>query len=338
MVQQNLLWQKKTLKKKIHEGKKQYKDKIEGFFRMNNSKACWDGLKKITGYVPKRNTLCVNDDGNKFVNDLNEFYCRFDCHDFRSVHQNIMSTFNNLSQDDIQECFNKDVVTSLFKKVNIAKASGPDRISGRLVKLCAEQLSFIFCFIFNKSFETHTIPTIWKTSEIVPVPKKVKVDCNNDLRPVALTSIIMKCFEKLILRRLLNQVHTSLDPYQFAYKNARSCEDAVLLMLEKLYHHLDTPKHYARILFIDFSSAFNTIQPHLLMQKLSALKVSEQIQAWVLQFLMDRPQFVRVAGCNSEIRKISTGAPQGCVLSPVLYTIYTNDIRSQTNDTAPFIK
>ena len=150
-------------------------------------------------------------------------------------------------------------MTSLFKQVNISKASGLDKISGRLVNLCDDQLSFFFCFIFKKSWEIHTIPTIWKTSEIMPIPKKEKVLCNNDLRPVTLTSIIMKCFEKIFLRCLLAEVHPSLDSHQFAYKKGRSTEDAILLMLHQLYYHLDTPKNYAIILFIDF---FICIQHH----------------------------------------------------------------------------
>ena len=147
----------------------------------------------------------------------------------------------------------------------------------------------------------------------------------------------MKCFEKLILRQLLKEVQTNLDPHQFAYKPARSTEDAILLLLERLYHHIDTPKHYARVLFIDFSSAFNTIQPHIMIEKLASLNVSANIQAWILNFLSRRPQFVRLNCTTSSIRELSTGAPQGCVLSPVLYTIYTNDIRSP-HDSVNLIK
>ena len=142
---------------------------------------------------------------------------------------------------------------------------------------------------FFVTYLTHPLKLIpylkvWKTSEIVPIPKKNKITCNNDLRPVALTSIVMKCFEKLILRQILDEVRQKLDPHQFAYKSSRSTEDAILLLLEKLYHHLDSPKNYARVLFLDFSSAFNTIQPHLLIRKLSALNVNPNIQAWILNF------------------------------------------------------
>ena len=328
---------KLSLKNVISEGKKRYKENIENLFKENNSKACWAGLKKVAGCAPKRATLCVENENN-IANELNDFYCRFDCHDFKNIQEDITSSFNTSDNEDHSPLLiTEKEVASIFKQVNVAKASGPDKLSGTLVKHCAEQLSTIFYIIFSMSLKHHIIPTIWKTSEIIPVPKKSKIDCNNDLRPVALTSIVMKCLEKIILRQLLKEVQANLDPHQFAYKPARSTEDAILFLLGNLYHHLDTPKHYARVLFIDFSSAFNTIQPHIMIEKLANLNVSTNIQAWILNFLSRRPQFVKLNCTTSSIREVSTGAPQGCVLSPVLYTIYTNDIRSP-HDSVNLIK
>ena len=89
----------------------------------------------------------------------------------------------------------------------------------------------------------------------------------NDYRPVALTSSIMKCLEKLVLKFLLKDASSHLDKFQFAYRCNRGgggVDDGVLVFLHKLYSHLDKPKSYARSMFTDFSSAFNTIQPHIL--------------------------------------------------------------------------
>ena len=103
--------------------------------------------------------------------------------------------------------------------------------------------------------------------------------------------------------------------------------------------HLEKNRNDARVLFIDFSSAFNTIQPHVMVQKLKNLNVRNDIIAWVLEFLTLRRQYVKLNDSLSELVQINTGAPQGCVLSPTLYTIYiyTNDYRSHKNNTI-FIK
>ncbi len=92
-----------------------------------------------------------------------------------------------------------------------------------------------------------------------------------------------------------------------------------------ILQHLDRPGTYLRILFVDFSSAFNTIIPSLLLPKLTQLSVPTSVCQWINSFLTDRQQVVRLGKYTSSTRTISTGAPQGCVLSPLLFSLYTND-------------
>ena len=87
-----------------------------------------------------------------------------------------------------------------------------------------------------------------------------------------------------------------------------------------------------RIMFYDFSSAFNTIQPALLRDKLDHAGVSHQLTSWLVDFLTNRPQFVRTKGCVSDTVVCSTGAPQGTVLAPLLFTIYTADFTHHTTN------
>ena len=97
-------------------------------------------------------------------------------------------------------------------------------------------------------------------------------------------------------------------------------------------YHLETPASFARILFLDFSSAFNTMQPHLLCQKLLNTNVHPDLIRWVLNFLVNRGQCVRVGEATSTTRHTSTGAPQGTVTAPILFTTYTNDMRGPDDD------
>ncbi|KAK3512494.1 hypothetical protein QTP70_015315, partial [Hemibagrus guttatus] len=136
----------------------------------------------------------------------------------------------------------------LFKRLNTRKATGPDSVSPSLLKHCANQLSPVFTDIFNTSLETCHVPACFKTSAIDPVPKKTKITGLNDYRPVALTSVVMKSFEHLVLSYLKDIIDPLLDPLQFAYRANRSVDDAVNMALHFILQHLDSPGSYARTL------------------------------------------------------------------------------------------
>ena len=177
---------------------------------------------------------------------------------------------------------------------------------------------------------------MWKKSTICPVPKNNRPKQLNDYRPVALTSVATKCFERIILPRLLNCTQPCMDPFQFAYKKNRGTDEATLTLLQQAYHHLENPGSFVGILFIDCSSALNTIQPHLLVKKLLSYNAAPRLVLWITQFLINRTQSVRFHRAVSSIVSTSTGVPQGTVLSPILFTLYTNDC--QGTDQTPLVK
>ena len=80
-----------------------------------------------------------------------------------------------------------------------------------------------------------------------------------------------------------------------------------------------------------FSSAFNTIQPVILADKLLRMQVEPPIVSWITNYLTNRPQFVRLQGCVSDRVVSNIGAPQGTVLAPFLFSLYTSDFRHNTN-------
>ena len=134
----------------------------------------------------------------------------------------------------------------------------------------------------------------------------------------------MKVFERLILHHLKSITDPLLDPLQFAYRANRSVDDAVNIALRHVLKHLDTAGCYARIMFLDFSSAFNTIFPPILEYRLFVLQVPFSTCRWISDFLSNRTQRVKLGNSISKMKTISTGSPQGCVLSPYLFSIYTN--------------
>lgn len=164
-----------------------------------------------------------------------------------------------------------------MRKIDITKAAGPDRVSGGTLKSCIDQLAGVFTDIFNCSLQQAVVHTGLKSSTIVPVPKKSAVSCLNDYHPVALTPVIIKCFERFILSHIKDIISTDLDSHQFAYRGNRSTEDAVSMALHMALSHLENPNTFVRMLFVDFRSAFNTIIPHKVKHRLSNLGLTTSL-------------------------------------------------------------
>ncbi|KAI2644150.1 RNA-directed DNA polymerase from mobile element jockey [Labeo rohita] len=319
------------LTKEIRVAKKNYSEKLKkrAFSKRSNN---------ITMYKKPPPQSVEN---QQLADDLNVFYCRFEkprlTPDSRSDLHFTHSPTTPLqlpslppsptTQPVLEVCV--EDVNRVFRKQKPRKASGPDSVSPACLKVCADQLAPVFTQIFNRSLELCLVPNCLKRSTIIPVPKKPKITGLNDYRPVALTSVVMKAFEKLVLAYLKDITGPLLDSFQFAYRANRSVDDAVNMALHYILQHLDRTGNYARILFVDFSSAFNTIMPDLLSDKLTQLSVPTSICQWITSFLTDRQQLVRLGKLTSRTITTSTGAPQGCVLSPLLFSLYANDCTSK---------
>jgi hypothetical protein len=220
----------------------------------------WQDLQTIMGY--KRKTSHIVDTDVLLPDKLNTFSAHLE--------DNTVPLTRLTTQDCGLSC-SMPVVSKTFKCFNHHKAASPVDIPSRVLRACADQLDEVFTDIFNLSLSQSAVPTFLKISTIVPVPKKAKVTELNDNRPIALTSVIMKCFERLVKDHFTSTLPDTLDPLQFAYRPNRSTDDAITIALHTALCHLDKRNTYVRMLFIDYSSAFNTIVPSKLIITLEAL-------------------------------------------------------------------
>ncbi|KAK3549510.1 hypothetical protein QTP86_002481 [Hemibagrus guttatus] len=302
-----------TLNKEIRLAKRKYSEKLKKQFSANDPAAVWSGLKNITNYKTSAPCSVVN---QQLADNLNVFYCRFEKPSLTPLTHPDLHPSHPLTPPANPLClppatqnilkFCEEDVFQVFKKQKTRKAPGPDGVSPACLKVRADQLAPIVTQIFNRSLVQCEVPRCFKRSTIIPVPKKPKISGLNDYRPVTLTSVVMKSFERLVLTYLKDITGPLLDPHQFAHQANRSVDDAVNMGMHYILQHLDRPGNYARILFVDFSSAFNTIIPDLLQTKLMEISVPTPICQWITNFLTVRQQQVRLGKLTSGSLTIST--------------------------------
>ena len=186
----------------------------------------WRDLETLAGQTQSqaKDSVSSLSEQTESAGKCNHFYCRFHRFDLTAelsqvldrVMQNI---YTDVSDTEVKE-ITPNVVQRELNKLNIRIATWPDNLSGSLLNACSEQLSDVFARLVNLSISSNTIPALWKKSIICPVNKIPNPVELNDFRPVALTPIIMKCFERIMLHHLLKQTEGKLDPLQFAYKTS----------------------------------------------------------------------------------------------------------------------
>ena len=200
----------------------------------------------------------------KFINEINTFPARFDDTDFRNEWGDLCQSLDPLP---VTMC--EDDVVSVLSHVKPRKAPGSDSLKGKVLKVCATQLGSVFIRLFQLLLDTQFVPCLWRLSTIILVPNKPNATLMKHFRLVSLTSVLCKCMDRIVHCQPTTSVAGRMNPLQIAYRAGGGVEDATLTLLDTVSKHLDSTGNFVRILFMDFSSASNTIQPQLMDQSVS---------------------------------------------------------------------
>ena len=134
--------------------------------------------------------------------------------------------YSNDSDNDID--FSTTRIRKILKNINVNKAPGPDGIHGKVLKNCRESLAYPLSLLFTISYNIGQIPSEWKTANVVPVHKKGTKASVENYRPISLTCLIMKVFERIISDELLAKCQDKLNGGQHGVLPQRSCTTQML--------------------------------------------------------------------------------------------------------------
>ena len=205
-----------------------------------------------------------------------------------------------------------------------------DSIPTSLLKSCIDVLITPITTLVNLSLSEGSFPSNFKTATVKPLLKKHSLP-HEDLssyRPISNLNFVSKVLERLIHTRLTNylQSFSSLCPFQSAYRRFHSTETALIRIHNDLALAINQQKVSALVL-LDLSAAFDTIDHHILIQRLtSTFGISGSALSLLSSYLVNRSQFVSIGSSCSASSDLHTGVPQGSVLGPLLFTLYTTPL------------
>ena len=227
-----------------------------------------------------------------------------------------MNTFRMLSEDDVSKMVRKSPT----------KNCKADPIPTALLKEILPDIIPLLRAVVNKSLQFGTFPDDLKVALVRPQLKKINLHLiENNYRPVPNLQFIGKLIERAVNNQLQEHIASNnlMEPMQSAYRAGHSTETALIKVKANLLNAIDN-KELVCLVLLDLSAAFNTVNHQILLDRLKNMfGFTGLVFNWIASYLLGRSQKVVVDNAKSPSAPLSCRVPQGIILGPILFTLYT---------------
>ena len=210
---------------------------------------------------------------------------------------------------------------------------GIDNLNSEFIRKIKLSIKEPLSKLINISLETGNVPNTLKIAKVIPIYKNKSPEQYANYRPISLLPSLSKVLEKIIHKRLYNFINSQNLFYdcQYGFRPKFSTIHAITQLSAEILKAFDD-KQYTTGVFLDLSKAFDTINHNTLLKKLEHYGVRGVALEWFRSYLCGRKQYVHFNGENSNQHDVTCGVPQGSVLGPLLFIVYTNDLPNALND------
>lgn len=251
-----------------------------------------------------------------------------------------MSTEENIidipkhDEEEIPPVTYNEIKEEIRNSLKNKKAPGFDNITSEVVKALPDRGVRKILHIINAAFRLKHVPKLWKVAEVIMIQKPNKSPSDKaSYRPISLLPILSKLFEKLLLKRLKQIIgeRNLIPSHQFGFRENHSTIEQVHRITNMVEEAVEEKKICTTI-FLDVAQAFDKVWHQGLEYKLRR-DLPRQYSDIMSSYISDRHFRVKIDNEYSTLRKIKAGVPQGSVLGPILYLLYTRDLPNPTDAT-----